>query len=234
MQLNQKLTFRVFFLSVLIGAFGLGLNLSPYSGLTAFYVMAFSVEIIRLGLLVINVQVRKENPERYKTIFGMVILITVLQALTIAAHNDWQWMSEAFLSQQTVNLAILFAEFSLAVLLAGPTPDVILNAQLKNQLKAANEKISQLEGAEKEVVKLKDLLKQEEVNKVTMAANEQELAALRIVHDSVLSLKGKKMSVNKVTATVCEKCSRVLTAPSNSQKPTHCTCGHEINWSNPA
>ena len=68
---------KIFFASVLIGAAGLAYTLAPEGSGIGFAVIGFSLEAIRAGIVLINVEVRKISVYQYGIVLCAAIIATI-------------------------------------------------------------------------------------------------------------------------------------------------------------
>ena len=229
---------NIFFGSVVVGAIGAGLLLSPAPRVWGMWVMAFAAEAIRAGLVLINVEVRKVNPNQYWVVLMAAILATI--GIGAAIDNIAERYSMEWWAGQTINFLILSGEYSWAVVRAGVPVDWEMRCleaegqlrQVTEQRDRLNEKVAnQSEAVEEATADLDVVQKQLDEYRAELVKRNGEVAAMKPVLASVKKLKGLKLSVNRVGSTVCHKCSVVIAPPSNSHKPKECpNCKTEIRW----
>lgn len=205
-------TFLIFGASVLAGAIGLGLALSPYDGPAAGYVVAFAMEGIRAGLVFVNVQIRKLDPDQYRVILWLAVLITAMQSATIAAHTGWDYWSAKFFAAQTISIALLIGEYAVAVWLSGPSNDIIKVAALRNR-------VAELEQAETDLAAARSELAKSQAANASMS-NVAKLAA---------ALAGRSITINGIRQAVCE-CGTISANESNANRQVNCRCGRPFNY----
>lgn len=229
---------NIFFGSVVVGAIGAGLLLSPAPRVLGMWVIAFAAEAIRAGLVLINVEVRKVNPNQYWVVLMAAILATI--GIGAAIDNIAERYSMEWWAGQTINFLILSGEYSWAVVRAGVPVDWEMRCleaegnlrQVTEQRDRLNEKVAE------NSVEVEALTKDLAVATSDLAQTKNDLEASKKVIEkvspivaSVKKLKGLKLSVNRVGSTVCHSCSVVIAPPSNSHKPKECpNCKTEIRW----
>lgn len=234
----MKNTENIFFASVIIGAVGLGLLLSPAPYVIGLWVIAFSEQAIRAGLVLINIQVRKVNQPQYWIVLAAAILGTCGTGAAIDSMIDRYSME--WWAGQTINFLILAGEYSWAIVKAGTPVDWEFEHKvLSGKLRKASEEVEKLrEEVEDSRGVLVGTSLELEVASRELAAKSKELgvadavlAKVGPVVESVKRLKNEKISVNRVGSIVCPSCSVIVAPPSNSHKPDTCpNCKEELRW----
>lgn len=234
----MKKTEILFFGTVIFGAIGAGLLLSPADRLYSFWIIAFAAEMIRAGLVLVNVQIMKINRAQYWVVLTAAVIATIGIGMAIDSRVD-RWSAEWY-GGQVINFLVLAGEYSWALLIAGPPIDWEMEClQARGDLSRCRTTIEQIRG-EKEVqmkqvedltVSLDALQTKLDQYSTSLDDREKELAKTLPVFNSVQRLAGKKISVNRAAAQVCPNCSSIVAAPSNSHKPENCQeCGTELIW----
>ena len=230
---------KIFFASVLIGAAGLAYTLAPDGSGIGFAVIGFSLEAIRAGIVLINVEVRKISVFQYGIVLCAAIIATVGVGFAINSIDDIS-PSEWWIAQ-TTNFLILAGEYSWAIIRAGVPVDWEFEyRKLERALKESEKRSEELDEvrlrlahAEGELAGESSALRSAK-GKISTLKDEAEKASAKIkqltaVKDSTLAVAEKKISVNRVGAAVCQ-CGILIAPNTNSHKPETCECGKKINW----
>ena len=240
---------NLFFAAVLIGALGIATLLSPAPAAIGLWIIAFATELIRAGLVLVNVEVRKVNHTQY----GVVLTAAIIATLGIAAAIDQHLArySMEWWAGQTINFVVLAGEYSWAVILAGAPVDWEFEAmqaksnasRLSEELAKAKQALAAAQQAEAEA--------KEEARKASEALEDAQCKAddlgslvsdlqgdLRLqdmdarinqaILDSWLAARGRKISVDSVKANVCE-CGRLTINASNKHIKKACECGRKLS-----
>ena len=231
-------TENIFFVSVVVGAIGAGLLLSPAPRVFGLWVIAFAAEAIRAGLVLINVEVRKVNPNQYWVVLLAAIVATF--GIGAAIDNIAERYTMEWWAGQTINFLILSGEYSWAIVRAGVPVDwemrcLEAEGQLRRvveQRDSLNQKVANQSETIEEIsadldVSSKDL----EAARIKIERYSNTIDAQTPVVESVKKIQNEKISINRVGSIVCHKCSVLVAPASNSHKPTHChNCKTELKW----
>lgn len=235
----------LFFGSVVIGAAGLALLLSPGSGVFALWVIAFAAESIRAGLVLINVKVRKISMTQYAIVLCAAILATV--GVGFAIDGITERYSMEWWAGQTINFLILAGEYSWAVIEAGVKVDwefehSILSGKLRKaseEVEKLSEQVEDYEKATSEneadysvaLERIELLSKECSDYQKKLSKQQENIKRLLPIANSLVAVREKKISVNRVATQVCPNCDVLIAPPSNSHKPDNCPeCNEELKW----
>lgn len=230
---------KIFFFSVLIGAAGLAYTLAPEGSGVGFAVIGFSLEAIRAGIVLINVEVRKISVYQYGIVLCAAIIATIGVGFAIDSIGDIT-QSEWWIAQ-TTNFLILAGEYSWAVIRAGVPIDWEFEyRKIERALKDAEKRSAELDevrlrlaNAQGELAGESSALRSAK-GKISTLQGEldkklEEIQQLTAVKKSILAVAEKKISVNRVGAAVCQ-CGILIAPNTNSHKPETCSCGKKIDW----
>ncbi len=188
---------RLFFASVLLGSFGLALLLSPAGGSAGLWVIAFAVEAIRAGLVLVNVEVRKVNPPQYWVVLFFAIAVTVMIAFAISAHlplYSLEWWAG-----QATNFIVLAGEYSWAIIRAGQPVDWEVEFyKVRSQAESLSEEADKLRQEAETLRSFPDKFSQATaaLQAIQLQAQEQakELQAQRSIIQTYLSQSGRRVN----------------------------------------
>lgn len=223
---------RLFFASVLLGSFGLALLLSPAGGDIGLWVIAFAVEAIRAGLVLVNVEVRKVNPSQYWVVMAAAIIVTFMIAAAITAHiplYSLEWWAG-----QATNFIVLAGEYSWAVIRAGAPVDWELEFyRVRSQAEEASAQAEKFRQEADSLRSFPDKFSQATaaLQAIQIQAQEQarEIQQQRSIIQTYLSNAGRRISVQSVSASICA-CGRLNTNGNNHHRKETCECGQPLTY----
>lgn len=230
---------KIFFASVLIGAAGLAYTLAPDGSGIGFAVIGFSLEAIRAGIVLINVEVRKISVYQYGIVLCAAITATI--GVGFAINNIGDISPSEWWIAQTTNFLILAGEYSWAVIRAGVPVDWEFEyKKVERALKEAEKRSEELDEVRRELDESRGAVAacdasisqyRSEVSVLEEGGKKasEKIKELTAVKNSLLAVAEKKISVNRVGAAICQ-CGRLIAPNTNSHKPEMCECGKTINW----
>lgn len=205
--------------------------------------MHFGLEILRIGVLLINIKVRAIDTTKYKlyywAVFAFAMLITFLVSRGVHAEYPIPGDNEGQAwSLHALNLGLFAGEFAMSFVIGGQLLSLIeANEKLleseKNFQNEVESKGNAIE-AKKKAQAQRDAFKKElgELRGIRDKC-EADTARLELLENSLtgnLKRNQEGISVNKKRSRFCGNCGTITVASNNKHKPNCFTCNSPIDW----